>query len=94
MALRSEEDGFWGRAIPTMSLALLAAAGYANIASDDYFYQVGASVMMLEAVGLVCASATGCRSQVMCFQLCLPCFPALTALHAASNHLITSVIKH
>eukprot|EP00798_Chlamydomonas_sp_ICE-L_P001943 gene1943-33354_t len=39
VALRSEEDGFWSRSLPTMSSALMTAAGYPDVIVDDYFYQ-------------------------------------------------------
>jgi hypothetical protein len=40
VALRSEDDAFWGRHVSAMVAALLAAGGWRAEASE-YFYQVG-----------------------------------------------------
>lgn len=39
MALRQEEDGFWGHAVSSMMAALYAAGGYSGAGADEYFYQ-------------------------------------------------------
>jgi hypothetical protein len=39
VALRAEEEGFFGRHISSMLVQLLASGGYGNAAADEYFYQ-------------------------------------------------------